>query len=69
MTVLLTVLLKIYPEEPSIHAGYSRFINGTYPRFRFQTVSGTLKTRSPLGLTGFFIFALGSTSSAGQHLR
>jgi hypothetical protein len=40
MTVLLTVLLKIYPEEPSIHAGYSRFINGTYPTiFWFQTVS------------------------------
>jgi hypothetical protein len=35
--------------------GYSLFFNGTYPIFRFQTVSGTLITRSPIGLAGFLL--------------
>jgi hypothetical protein len=56
LLVLLLLLLKIEFVKPSIHAGFSLIFGGTYPtKIRFQTMSGTLKTRSGYSYSGFFV--------------
>jgi hypothetical protein len=70
LLVLLLVLFKNNFQEPSIYKGYSLFINGTY--HHQISVSDSLRNpQNPQSFWagGFFIFALGFTFLAGQHLR